>query len=62
MVIGALSDGNMNGKKHSEEEILELIDSPKWNRCYYAFMQKLSIPFEVARIEMHKWWNCNKEV
>jgi hypothetical protein len=23
-------------------------------------MQKLSIPFEVARIGMHKWWNRNK--
>jgi hypothetical protein len=38
MVIGALTDGNMNGKKHCEEEILELKDSPKWNRCHYAFM------------------------
>jgi hypothetical protein len=54
MVIGALTNRNMNGKKHSEEEILELKDSPKWNRRYYAFMRKLSIPFEVARIKMHK--------
>jgi hypothetical protein len=38
MVIGSLSDGSMNGKKHSEEEILELKDSLKWNRRYYAFM------------------------
>jgi hypothetical protein len=38
MVIGALTHGSMNGKNHSEEEILELKDSPKCNRCYNAFM------------------------
>jgi hypothetical protein len=27
---------------------------------YNGFMQKLSTPFEVARIEMQKWWNQNK--
>jgi hypothetical protein len=59
MVIGSLSIGSMNGKKQ-EEEIIELKDSPKWNRRYYGFMRKLSIPFRVARIEMHKWWNHNK--
>jgi hypothetical protein len=42
----------MNGKKHSEDEILELKDSAKWSRHKYAFMWKLSTPFEVARIEM----------
>jgi hypothetical protein len=60
MVIQALADGTMNGKKHSDEEIGELKDSPKWNRRYYAFLRKLSTPFEVARIEMQKWWNRNK--
>jgi hypothetical protein len=44
MIIGALADGTMNGMKNI----------PKWNRCYYAFMQKLSTPFEVERIEMQK--------
>ncbi len=60
MVIQALADGTMNGKKHSEDEIVQLKDSAKWSRRYYAFMRKLSIPFEVARIEMQKWWNLNK--
>jgi hypothetical protein len=59
-VIQALADGTMNGKKHSEEEIGEVKDSSKWDRCYYAFLQKLSTPFEVERIEMQKWWNRNK--
>jgi hypothetical protein len=38
MVIQALADGTMNGKKHSEDEILELKDSAKWSRHKYAFM------------------------
>jgi hypothetical protein len=60
MVIQALADGTMNGKKHSEDEIVQLKDSAKWSRQYCAFMRKLSTPFEVARIEMQKWWNLNK--
>jgi hypothetical protein len=61
MAIQALANGTMNGKKHSEEDkILELIDSAKWSRRYYTFMRKLSTPFEVAKIEMQKWWNINK--
>jgi hypothetical protein len=54
------SYGSMNSEKHSRGEIGELKDSPKWNRGYYAFLQKLPTPFKVARVEMHKWWNRNK--
>jgi hypothetical protein len=60
MVIQALVDGTMNGKKHSEGEIGELKDSLKWNRHYCAFLQKLSTQLKGARIEMHEWWNRNK--
>jgi hypothetical protein len=60
MIIQALADGTMNGKKHSEDKMVQLKDSSKWSRRYYAFMRKVSTPFEVSRIEMQKCRNMSK--
>jgi hypothetical protein len=59
-VIAALKDGTMNGTSHSDEEIRELRDSPKWTNRYGCLMRKFIYPWDTIKANMATWWIENK--
>jgi hypothetical protein len=55
-VIAALKDGTMNGSSHTDEEIRELRDSPKWTSRYGCLMRKFIYPWDTIKANMATWW------
>ena len=61
-VIAALKDGTMNHATHSDDEIQELQDSPKWsNRCGCPVSKRIC-PQDAVKANMATWWiKCKVE-
>lgn len=55
-VIAALKDGTMNGTIHTDEEIQDLRDSPKWSNRYGCLMRKFIYPWDTVKANMASWW------
>jgi hypothetical protein len=60
-VINALKDGSLNGKVHTDLDVMELRDSRKWLQRYGDKIRKIMKGGEVVKLNLHRWW-CRYKV
>jgi hypothetical protein len=55
-LIEALKNGTLNGKAHSEEDILDLQKTKKFRERYSKYLRKKIRHAETIRINLHQWF------